>query len=64
MSNAKLMLTCKDPTAALSNPYCIFAIETTQHMRRHLRFVHKEVSVTVIATGILNWMELPVVLVA
>jgi hypothetical protein len=50
----RYMLTCKEPTAALSNPYCIFAIDTTQQMRRHLRLVHSEVSLIVIDAGMLR----------
>lgn len=36
-------IACNDPTAARSNPYCIFAMETRQHKRRHFRFCQRVV---------------------
>jgi hypothetical protein len=31
-------MACNPPTAAVSMPYCILAIATAEHIRRHLRF--------------------------
>jgi hypothetical protein len=33
-------MACNPPTAAVSIPYCILAIATAEHIRRHLRFAH------------------------
>jgi hypothetical protein len=33
-------MACSPPTAAVSMPYCILAIATAEHIRRHLRFAH------------------------
>jgi len=41
--------TWKAPTAAVSKPYCIFEMETTQQMIKHLRLAHSELSVFTIA---------------
>lgn len=42
-------MACSDPTAARSNPYCIFAMETRQHNKRHFRFCHSVVDESVLS---------------
>lgn len=33
----------REPTAARSNPYCRFAMETREHRKRHFRFCQRVV---------------------